>query len=423
MRNTIASRTTVLVGLSALLFLGADWTRFRGPNATGVSEDTGLPVNWSASENVAWKTALPGYGASSPTTLGDKIFLTCYSGYGYDRSSPGDQAKLRHHVLCMDRADGEILWSQEVEARPPMADYGGGQVNLHGYASSTPATDGENVYVFFGRSGVLAYNVSGKPLWQTPVGDGTHKWGSATSPILYKDLVIVNASVESESVVALNKKSGREMWRARGIPRSWSTPLIVDLPNGPPELVVSMHNKIVGLDPASGEELWQCAGVEDYTCPAVIAHGGVIYVTAGRTPQFFAVRAGGRGDVTTTHTLWEIGATPKVSTPVYYKGFLYWVNQRGVACCANATDGKLVYEERLELKGNRDKVYASLVLGDGKLYGLSREDGAFVLAARPEFELLARNHLGDSSIFNATPTISNGQLLVRSDRYLYCIGD
>lgn len=126
---------------------------------------------------------------------------------------------------------------------------------------------------------------------------------------------------------------------------------------------------------------------------------------------------------TTTHTLWETGATPKVSTPVYYKGFLYWVNQRGVACCANATDGKLVYEERLELKGNRDKVYASLVLGDGKLYGLSREDGVFVLAARPEFELLARNHSGDSSIFNATPTISNGQLLIRSDRYLYCIGD
>ncbi len=423
MSQTTLRKLAVAVAFSALLLTGADWTRFRGPGATGVSDDTGLPVRWSADENIVWKTALPGFGSSSPVTLGDKIFLTCYEGYGLDQDAPGDQEDLQQSVLCIGRSDGKIIWSKTTKARPELAGYDAGRVNLHGYASSTPTTDGKAVYAFFGRSGVLAYTISGEPLWRTYVGDGTHSWGSATSPILCGDLVIVNASVESQSIVGLNKKTGREVWRTEGLERSWSTPLIVDLPGGSQELVVSMKNKILGLDPATGEQLWECAGVRDYTCPAVIAHEGIVYVTAGRTPQFFAVRAGGRGDVTGTHVLWETAATPKVATPVYHDGYLYWINQTGTACCANAETGKLLYEKRLDLQGSGDRVYASLVFGDGKLYGVSREDGAIVLAAGAEFKLLARNDLGDSSVFNATPTISNGQLLFRSDRYLYCIGN
>ncbi len=415
-------KMSFLAAFSAVLLMGADWTRFRGPGAAGVSDDTGLPVTWSVEQNVVWKTALPGYGASSPVTLGDKIFLTSYAGYGFDADAPGNQADLRQSVLCFNRADGRIVWTKAIKARPEMAGYDAGRVNLHGYASSTPTTDGEAVYAFFGRSGVVAYSISGELLWQSYVGDATHSWGSATSPVLFEGLVIVNASVESQSVVALSKKTGREVWRVSAVERSWSTPLIVELSGGSRELVVSMKNKILGLDPATGEQLWECAGVRDYTCPAVIANDGVVYVTGGRTPQFFAVRLGGRGDVSDTHVLWEISATPKVATPVCHDGHLYWINQLGVACCASAETGELLYEERLELKGARDKVYASLVLADGKLFGVSREDGAIVLAAGSRFKLLARNHLGDSGIFNATPTISNGQLLLRSDRYLYCIG-
>jgi len=422
MQTLSVTRSFAIATAALMLFAAADWTRFRGPDATGVSEDTGLPTTWSANENVIWKTGLPGFGTSSPTTLGDKIFLTCYSGYGQDPAAPGDQTQLTLTLLCLNRADGSVLWSQSTPARAEVADYGGGQVNLHGYASSTPATDGEAVYVFFGRTGVMAYTVDGKYLWKTLVGDEIHKWGSATSPVLFGDLVIINASVESMRVVALNKQTGEQVWQATGIDRSWSTPLIVATANGSQELVVSMQGKILGLDPATGQELWHCDGVEDYTCPAVIANEGVVYVTAGRSPQFFAVRTGGRGDVTDSHTLWEIKATPKVSTPVYHQGLLYWVDQKGIAACVDAKTGKLVYEARLELKGARDVVYASLVLADGKIYGLSREDGAFVLAVGPEFQLLARNHLDDASIFNATPTISNGQLLIRSDKALYCIG-
>lgn len=404
------------------LFAAADWTRFRGSDASGVSEDTGLPTTWSADENVIWKTDLPGFGTSSPTTLGDKIFLTCYGGYGFDASSPGDQAKLQQSLLCLDRQTGAVLWSQSLPARTAMADYGAGRVDLHGYASSTPATDGEAVYVFFGRTGAAAYTVDGKFLWKTLVGDQIHGWGSATSPVLFGDLVIINASVESMRVVALNKKTGEQVWEFGGIERSWSTPLVVDAPDGSQELVISMRGKILGLDPVTGKELWHCEGVQDYTCPAVIAHQGIVYVTAGRSPQFFAVRTGGRGDVTDTHTIWETRATPKVSTPLYHEGLLYWVDQRGIAACADAETGKILYEHRLDLKGAKDVVYASPVLADGKIYGLSREDGAFVLAVGPEFKLLARNYLDDASIFNATPTISNGQLLIRSNKALYCIG-
>lgn len=424
MKKITTRRTGLLLALSALLFLGADWTRFRGPDASGVSDDRGLPVTWSEDENIVWKTALPGYGSSSPTTLGDRIFLTCYSGYGLESETPGEQEDLRLNILCIDRADGRILWRKSSDARPELAKYDGGRVNLHGYASATVATDGEALFAFFGRSGVVSYSLSGDLLWHALVGDGVNGWGSATSPVLAGDLVIINASVESQSIVALDKKTGEEVWRTGGVKSSWSTPLVVDRGGGSQELVVSMRNKILALDPSTGEQLWECDGVRDYTCPSVIANQGVLYVTGGRGPQFFAIRAGGQGDVTESHTLWETAATPKVGTPVFYKGYLHWIDHTGVAYCADAETGEILYKEGLDLHGpgRGDKVYASLVAADGKLFGVSRADGAIVLAAGPEFKVLARNHL-DSSVFNATPTISNGQLLLRSDRFLYCVGE
>ena len=421
MSRSIMQRTSIVFSLSALLFVAADWPRFRGPNASGCSEDTGLPVRWSQGENVVWKTALPGFGASSPITLGDQIFLTCYSGYGLSQDAPGRQEGLRHHVLCINRTDGKIKWDRGVKAKLPEYEYDRGFIRLHGYASGTPVTDGEAVYAFFGRSGVYACTLAGKLLWHAEVGSNTHNWGSGTSPILYKNLVIVNASVESGSLVAIDKRSGREAWRAEGIGDSWSTPLVVDVPGGEQELVVSLRTKVFGFEPASGKKLWECDAVQDYVCPAVIAHEGIIYVTGGRKPLTIAIRAGGRGDVTDSHLLWELKKTPKVATPLYHDGLLYWISQRGIATCVKADSGEILYEKRLEIAGSGDKVYASLVRADGKLYGATREDGVIVMAVGPQFEELARNHL-DDSIFNATPVISRGQLLIRSDRFLYCIG-
>jgi hypothetical protein len=229
--------------------------------------------------------------------------------------------------------------------------------------------------------------------------------------------------VESEAVVALDKTSGEEVWRTEGIRQSWSTPLLLDLPGGGRELVVSLHSKVLGLDPGTGDKLWESAGVEDYVVPAVTAHEGTVFVTGGRgAAVVVAVRAGGRGDVTGTHELWRVHKTPKVATPLYHDGLLHWIDQRGVAVCVDAQSGDVKYEERLEIKSSGDKLYASPVYADGKIYCVTREDGTIVLAPGPRFEILARNGLGDPSTFNGTPTPSRGQLLLRSDRYLYCIG-
>ncbi|NUQ64164.1 MAG: PQQ-binding-like beta-propeller repeat protein [Pirellulales bacterium] len=364
---------------------------------------------------------MPGRGASSPITLGDRIFVTCYSGYGMDEDQPGNVEDLARHLLCIDRAKGKIVWQKASKALMPEQEYGG-FVALHGYASSSPVTDGQAVYVFYGRSGVYAYGLDGEELWHTVVGKGLHPWGTGASPILHDDLAIVNASVESQSVVALEKSTGKEVWRTEDVQESWSTPLVVAAPDGSKELVVNMRGKILGLDPKTGKELWRCTGIKSYVCPAVIAHESVAYVSGGRPPEMIAVRTGGRGDVTGTHVLWTRKKTAIVGTPLYHDGHLYWIERQAIVSCAKAGDGETVYEERLDVGGRGDKVYASLVLAGGKLFGVSRQDGTVVLDAGPQFNVAAHNRLGDESVFNATPVVSDGALLIRSDKCLYRIG-
>ena len=421
MKNHAERLIASVMILASLALAGADWTRFRGPDATGVADDKGLPLTWTETENVLWKTPLPGFGASSPITLGDKIFLTCYSGYATGQEKPGSQEELAHHLLCIDRRSGKIVWDKAETAQLPEQEYRG-FIALHGYASATPTTDGQAVYAYFGRSGARAYSLAGEPLWQFDAGKKIHSWGSAASPILYKNLLIINASVESGSLIALDKTSGKEVWRIGGIVQSWSTPLVLDLPGGKQELIVSIQGKVLGLDPATGKSLWQCDGVPDYVCPAVIAHGDVVFITAGKKPMALAVRAGGSGDVSKTNVLWRIDKGSKVPTPLYHDGRLYWIDQRGIFACVEAETGKLIFEQHLKIAGGGDKIYASLVLGDGKLYAVTRQGGTFVFAPGTEYKELAHNDLGDKSIFNGTPVIGNGQLLIRSDRFLYCIG-
>jgi outer membrane protein assembly factor BamB len=412
----------IITALSAVLLMGADWPRFRGPAATGISQGAAAPVTWTATENVAWKTEMPGAGGSSPVVAGDRVFLTCYSGYGLDKEDPGDQKNLRHHLVCVNRADGSVLWDKVSEADLPEKEYDRGFIYLHGYASGSPAVDDKAVYAFFGRSGVFAYDLDGKLLWHSRVGDGTHHWGSGTSPIVHKDLVIVNASVESQSVVALNKTDGKEVWRVGGIDDSWSTPLLVELADGATELVVSMKNKVLGINPDDGAKLWECDSVRDYVCPSVIAHQGVVFVSGGRSPYTLAIRAGGRGDVSDTHKVWDLRKATKVPTPIYHDGHLYWIDQKGMAVCVDAKTGDVVYQERLRIDGAGDRVYASLVEAGGKLYAVTRSDGTIVFGAGKEFREIARNRLDDESVFNGTPAVLDGTLLIRSDRYLYCIG-
>jgi len=393
-----------------------DWTRFRGPRGAGVGDATSLPETWSSNENVVWRTKLPGPGTSSPIVLGERIYLTSYSGYGiFPRF--GDQAKLKRHVLSVDRQSGKIVWDRKFEPALPESKYSMGNDSQHGYASSTPTTDGERLYVFFGKSGVYCMDLDGQELWHANVGSKTTGWGSSNSPVLFENLVIINASVESDSLVALDKLTGEEVWRSENIRESWNTPVFVNV-GKTQELVVSESEKVLGFDPATGKVLWHVGGFGGYVCPSAVVHDDVVYVVRGKS---LAVRAGGRGDVTDTHVIWRAAVSSVVPSPVYHDGHLYWVRDSGVAHCLDAATGKKVYQKRLSpLPGT---VYASLVIADGKLYCASQGHGAYVLAAEPEFKQLALNLFDDdASRTNASPVVHNGQLLLRTDRYLYCIG-
>jgi outer membrane protein assembly factor BamB len=394
------------------------WPQFRGPGGSGVSPDLRLPMTWNATENVVWKTELPGPGASSPIVLGDRIYLTCYSGYNVPGSDGGDPEELRLHVVSLDRT-GKIRWTRDVAPRLPEQDK---IREEHGYATATPAADDKRVYVSFGKTGMLAFDHNGKQLWQTTVGDQLHGWGSGASPVLYRDLVIINAGVESESLVALNAQTGREVWRAGGIKESWNTPILATTADGRTELVVAVFRKILGFDPANGKALWSCdTGIDWYMAPSLVARDDVVYSIGGRSGGGLAVRAGGRGDVTGTHRLWTIRKGSNVTSPIYHDGHLYWMHENlGIAYCAEATSGKIMYEERVP-RGNQ--VYASPVLADGKLYYLARDGRMYVLAARPQFEVLAVNSLDERGTWNASPAVAENRLYLRSNRNLYCLGE
>lgn len=396
----------------------SDWPGFRGPTGMGTSAAKGLPVTWSDSENIAWKVELPGPGASSPVVFGERIYLTCYTGYFIPGESGGSLEELKRHLLALSRADGRVLWNTAIAAKLPEES----QIRDHGYAANTPAIDDERIYAFFGKSGVLAFDHDGKQVWQANVGEKTNGWGTSASPVLYNDLVFINASVESSSLVALDRKTGTEKWRAGGIREAWNSPLVVTAASGRKELVIATQGKVLAFDPDTGSELWSCkTDIGWYMVPSVVAHEGVVYCLGGRSGvAALAVRAGGDGDVTATHRLWTSMKGSNVSSPVYLDGYLYWMHeQRGTAYCAKADTGETIYEQRLERAG---QVYASALLAEGRLYYLTREGKTFVLAAKPEFEQLAVNELRDRSIFNGSPSIDGSRLLIRSDKWLYCIG-
>lgn len=396
----------------------SEWTRFRGPSGMGTSDAKGLPLNWSTTENIAWKAELPGPGASSPIVFQDRIYLTCYTGFFIPGESGGSQEDLKRHLIAVRRSDGGIIWDQAIAAKLPEED----RIRDHGFAANTPAADDERVYAFFGKTGVFAFDHSGKQLWQADVGSKTHGWGTSASPVLYKDLVFINASVESSSLVALDRRTGEEKWRAKGIRDSWNTPLVITAKSGRQELIVAKQGDVLAFNPDTGEELWSCkTDIGWYMVPSVVAEDGIVYCLGGRSGVAgLAVRAGGSGDVTKTHRLWTSIKGSNVTSPVYLDGHLYWMHEnRGIAYCAEADSGKIVYEERLDRAG---EVYASALLADGKLYYLTRDGRTFVVAAKPKFEQLAVNDLRDRSIFNGSPAVDGSRLLIRSDKYLYCVG-
>jgi len=402
----------IMIGLMAAGNTGAaDWPQFRGPTGLGVANDNAVPLQWDEKSGIAWKTALPGPGASSPVVFGDRVYLTCYTGYGLDDDA-GEKTDLQYHLLCFNRRDGKLLWDKTVQPQVEVPTYKAERkfIREHGYASSTPAVDATGVYVVFGGAEVSAWSPDGQLRWQKAAAAEIFWWGSGSSPVLAGDHVIVVDSVNKGAVVALNKQTGAAVWRQEGIEMAWSTPLLL-----PGELVLSLKGAVKAFDPATGKPLWSAPGIKDYICPSPVAHDGVVYVIGGRTPKALAIKNG--------EVLWEAPQANNVSSPVYHDGHLYWAHDRETTFyCLDAATGAVKYVEKPQPAARG--FYASPVVAAGRLYYVSREGTTFVLAAQPQFEILARNKIaGDDSLFNASPAVSNGQLFLRSNRYLYCIGD
>jgi outer membrane protein assembly factor BamB len=439
-RSKIFCGLMLLFGLNVSVSAG-DWARFRGPNGSGVSSDaTPTPVEWSPDSNVRWKTPLPGEGVSSPIVIGDRVFVTCYSGYG---ANFGKIEDLKRHLVCVERSGGRILWQEAVDAVLPEDPYSGMGIPAHGYASHTPVSDGERVYVFFGKSGVLAFDLDGKQLWQKSVGTESdrRRWGSASSPIVYDGKVIVTASAESESLVALNCETGEEVWKqaASGLANVWGTPLLVKVDDERTDLVLGVPYEIWGFNPDSGKLRWfsEIPAGDQYSS-SVVAVQDVVYSIEGRGGGSAAVRAGGKGDVTKTHKIWSGSDSSRFGTPVVHEGRIYFFSG-SVAGCNDAKTGKKIFQGRLEGgtsgsedgggrsrfgRGSGGSDYSSPVIADGKVYYVQGSGTCYVLKAGDKFEQLAANSVTtDRESFGATPAISNGEIFLRSNKHLYCVSE
>lgn len=422
MQRNLSLLLSVFAILAIALPLQAEnWPRFRGPTQAGIAAEESVPTQWSDTQNIVWKTDMPGPGASSPVVFNNRIYVTCWTGYGMNEEDPGEKTNLKRHLLCIDQSSGKILWNKEIPADAEHTKDFSGFVALHGYASSTPNVDDTGVYVYYGTTGAAAYDLDGTHRWTVSLGDQTHAFGTANSPVLYKDLVILNAGVEGNAIVGLDKKSGEEVWKHEGVNRSWNTPILITA-NGRDELIYSEEGAVRALDPATGKEIWHSKGIDDYICPSVIPVGDMVVAMGARKNTTIAIKTGGTGDVTDTNLVWELDKGSNVSSPTYHDGHLYWVSEsKGIAYCADAKTGEVVYQERMEPRPKL--IYASPVVAGGKLYYVTRENGTYVLAAKPEYELITVNEFEtDDSIANGSPAIVDGKMYLRTNKTLYCIG-
>jgi outer membrane protein assembly factor BamB len=421
------------------------WPSFRGPHASGIAENQNLPDHWNGKtgENILWKTPIPGLAHSSPIVWGDRVFVTSAVSsdpkatfrpglYG-DGDASKDRSRHRWMIYALDRRSGKILWERVAHEGEPIE-----KRHIKAtYANSTPATDGRIVVAWFGSHGVHAYDVNGRFLWKVDLGRvdfgaydiPTFEWGSASSPIIWNGLVILQCDTQADSfILALDANTGKTVWKTdRDELPSWGTPTVVSTATGP-ELVANASNFIRGYDPRTGKELWRLGRSSKITAPTPIFADGVFVVASGRGPErpIFVVRSNARGDLTLPDGKTSSEAIPwsrtgrgsYMPTPLVYNGVLYVLANNGLFDAYNLKTGEEVYRQRLPLVGSGFS--ASPVAADGKIY-LSNEDGeVIVIAAGEKFKHIATNSMGE--LLMATPALSEGVMYVRSAGSLFAIG-
>jgi outer membrane protein assembly factor BamB len=415
----------------------ANWAQWRGPEGQGVSAESAVPSQWSPSQNVAWKVAVEGRGHSSPIVWGNRVFLTTavegpvvpgakapvHMNDGKEFLHPDSMGADHRHtykLTAFDLTSGKLVWERTAYDGPVYD-------NRHkrgSYASPTPVTDGKRVYAYFGSEGIYAYDFSGKLAWKADIGDiATVGMGTASSPVLYRQLVILQCDEdngERSFIVALDTRTGKEVWRTpRKVQVSWTTPVIVQV-DGHDELVASGAEWIVAYDPATGKELWKSKGLESNAIHTPLVGHGLVIATAGYPKKrVIAIRPGGKGDITgTDRVVWTYDkGTAYVASPILYGDYAYLLSDNGTLTCLDAKTGQVKYEGGRVPKPGR--VTASSVAFEGKIL-LTNEDGdTFVVKAGPTHEVLGTNTVDEPVM--ATPAISQGRILIRAARHLYCI--
>jgi outer membrane protein assembly factor BamB len=413
-------RLVLLTFLTVVSACAANWPAWRGPFGTGVCLETNLPLRWSTNEHVRWRAPLPERGNATPVVWGDRVFVP-----------QAIEKQNRRNLMCFDKSTGKLVWQSGVtyaEKEPTHP--------TNPYCSASPVTDGQIVIASFGSAGLSAYDFAGKELWHRDLGKQHHIWGNAASPVIYKDLCILNVGPgERTFLVALDKKTGEEKWRveepggdfgeAKEGQRavwigSWTTPTIIE-ESGQPRLIMTFPKRVASLEPATGREVWTCRGLNPLVYTSPLYSDGIIVAMGGFSGSALAVKTGGTGDVTDTHRLWHHPKTKqRIGSGVIAGNHIYILNDPGVAECFELRTGKVVWEERLKGPAKSDS-WSSMVLSGQRIYIGNQGGDTFVLEASPAFKPLATNSLHEP-IFSSV-AVSDGNLFLRTHKALWCIGD
>jgi len=434
-------RVLLTLFLLASLSPSADnWPQFRGPQSTGVADDPSVPDTWSTTHNVVWKTEIPGSGWSSPVVWGDRIFLTSVIStvapeapkkglyFGGNREAiPTDEH--RWMVYAVDWKTGKITWEREVHRGAPASSH-----HLKNtYASETPVTDGERVYAYFGNLGLFVFDTDGKPAWSQTWGPfrTRYGWGTAASPVLCKDRIyVVDDNEERSFLVALDKRTGKQIWRVeRDEGSNWSTPFIWET-EGRTEIITSGTRKVRAYD-LDGKLLWELGGMSSIVIPTPFAQHGLLFLASGyvgdQVRPVYAVRAGARGDISlkegetsNEYIAWYLRqGGPYNPSPLVYGDYYYTLLDRGIFTCHDARTGREIYGKQ-RIDPGASAFTASPWAANGKIFALSEDGDTFVIQTGPEFKVLAKNSLDEMCM--ATPAIARGSLIIRTATKLYRIG-
>lgn len=416
---------------TALLFLAApataDWPQFRGPTGQGISSARDVPIEWSATSNVAWKVPLPGSGWSSPVLAGGRLYVTTAVGAS-DAEEEGDEpSAVSLQAICLDAEDGRILW--DVEAIRAPSDDAKPLHPKNSLASPTPIVDANRLYVHFGHMGTAALDLDGNVLWRQTSVEYSPVHGNGGSPALVDDLLVFNCDgADDPFLIALDRKTGDVRWKTpRRTPSdksfSFSTPLVVDV-NGAKQIVSPASGLVAAYDPPSGRELWRVRYGDGYSViPRPVVSQGLLFVSSGfNRPVIYAIRLPGlagpdnSGDLTETHVAWRHNkAAPNTPSPIVVGDELYFVSDSGVASCLDVRSGKVHWTERLG-----GAFSASPVTAENRVYFLNEQGVCYVVSAATDFKLLATNELNEKTF--ASPAVSDGAMFLRSESHLWRIG-